>query len=43
MILNFLANSNLSPRDLIYFCIFGGVVSVIMYISYVVFLKGNID
>lgn len=44
MILNILAKTNqISPSDLIYFCAFAGIATVIIYISYIAFLKGRID
>jgi Na+/H+ antiporter NhaC len=44
MILQFLARSNqLSPRDILYFCIFAGLVTVILYIMYITFMKDKIE
>lgn len=43
MILKFLASSNLLLKDFIYFCSFTGIVTILIYISYIVFLKEKIE
>lgn len=45
MILNFLAttHSQLTIDDIIRFCIFAGITTIILYISYTIGFKGNIE
>lgn len=44
MILNFLATkAQLTINDITYFCLFAGLTTTILYIFYVVILKGKIE
>jgi len=43
MILNFLANNILLPRDIFYFCTFAGMTTIILYVFYMFFMKGKIE